>query len=103
MIQVTIDDNIVDLLPGEVMTVTKQVNDIGELKDRQSDFSNKVKAADTERNRATFGHAHIIGSSSNKPYRMLTASAMDSGVPTISNGYAILETSMEFTIYSSLV
>lgn len=103
MIQVTIDDIIVDLLPGEVVAITKQVDDLGELKDRQSDFTNKIKLPPTANNRKLYDHADIIGSQSVKPYRRLTASIIDHGVPTMANGYAILDGDYQATLYAATV
>jgi hypothetical protein len=101
-----IDGKECDLLEGTVIALTFQINDLAEMKDRQANFSNQFKIPMTANNREIIEDAHLVQSTSVKPYRKLPARLSKNGVDVIAAGVAFLESSTEFynvTVYSGII
>ncbi len=63
----------IDLVAGQTIAQTKQVNDIANLDNRQANFTNRFKGADTANNRRAFEYLAMVGNDSNVPYQRNTA------------------------------
>jgi len=88
--EVLIINNIkVDVSPSTSVALSSQSNDIGEIKDRQGNFSNTIKLPDTPLNRSVFGFANVPSSQSVEPYRKLPCKYYADGVEIVSNGYCV--------------
>lgn len=70
------------------VSVTKQVNNIGELKDRQATFTNKFIIPNTPKAQKLFNGLGLIGNVSRIPYRILKSKLIYNGVPVLVNGNA---------------
>ncbi len=79
----------VDLSPSTIIALSSQSNDIGEIKDRQGNFSNTINLPDTPLNRSVFGYANIPSSIAIEPYRKLSCKYFSEGVEIIGNGYCV--------------
>jgi hypothetical protein len=95
-----------DLYPGEPIAITKQVNNISELKDRQADYSNRFKAPATGNNLRICGFVNRTSSHSINPYTKLHCRYTENGSELISDGIAIIEAyaggDIEITCYSGI-
>ena len=80
-----------DLDDGEVIALTKQVNDIGELQDRQSDFTASFKVRKTRAMRALFELAGEVGAVTNFPYENQLGRLYQDGVEIITAGRIVLQ------------
>jgi len=97
-----IDDVAVDLGKDTVIGITKQVNNIAELKDRQADYSTQFKLPATRTNREIINGANIFQSSTRTQYRRLPARLIQNGAETL--GYLVISSasddSFESVFYS---
>jgi len=101
-----IEEQEVDLTPETVISITLQVNDLGELVDRQANFTNQFKVPKTSRNRAIFESPELVTSVTTIPYRKLKAKVIKEGIEVVSKGYAIVDSSTSeynVTVYGGLV
>lgn len=92
-----------DLEDNEPIAITKQVNDIAELKDRQSDFSNNIRIPWTNRNKVTLGHANIVASETRKPYVILNVEYLSNGSTILPNATLVLEESEDDYVNASII
>lgn len=88
-----IEGNLIDLGPKTRIGINKQVNNIGELENRQSDYTNKFRVPKTLNNKKRLENCHRPDSASDKPYLKLNAQYVQDGVPLIPNGFAVIEES----------
>jgi hypothetical protein len=79
-----------DLDDGEVIAITKQVNDIGELQDRQSDFTASFKVRKTRAMRELFQLAGEVGAVTNFPYENQLGRLYQDGIEIITAGRTVL-------------
>ena len=79
-----------DLAPNTIVGITYQANDLGELQNRQGNFSNTFKLPFTEKNRKFFENAEDINSGTAVPYRRFLADYYESGLPIIRDGIMTL-------------
>lgn len=98
----------VHLSEGERIALTKQVNSLGEVKNRNADFSNIFTVPATNETRVLFGFSDKLNSTSRKPYQKQPARVVMDGVDVVPNGYAIIEgaaeeESFEVSVYSGIV
>lgn len=104
-----INDLYIDLQGASEIALTKQVNDIASLKDRQSNFSKQLKIPKTANNIRNFEYLGLVGSTTNIPYRQNTAKLLnaDSGEFVIYNGWAVLQSTEEdfyvIAIYDGII
>jgi len=80
-----------DLDDDEIIPVNKQVNDIAEMQDRQSDFTAQFKIRKTRAMKALFELAGEIGIDSNFPYVIHNCHYIQNGIEMITSGYMILD------------
>lgn len=88
MTRLIINDTVCDLDPKVKIGITRQVNSIAELKNRQADYSNQFTLPPTEKNRTILGNAEQVGNVSRVPYKKIPAKLSQSGVET--NGYLVV-------------
>lgn len=74
----------------ETIPLTKQVNNIAELKDRQCDFTQNFKIPATRANRLIFEHANLLSSQTFVPYVKNSCTYVEEGIELISDGYIIM-------------
>lgn len=99
----TIGSTVCDIDDGEVIAQTKQVNDIAEMQDRQSDFTASFKIRKTRAMRALFELSGEVGSNTNFPYTTQTARLVQDGIEMISYGVVVLEKADEQYYYISIL
>jgi len=78
------------------VAITKQANDIGELQNRQGNFTNTFKLPLTQRNIGIFGLATDVQSNSALPYQKLNATYRQNGIEIIGNGVGFVDSVDEF-------
>jgi len=78
-----------DLTPDTIHR-TLQINDIGEAKDRQANFSNTIKIPKTPNNVKNFNFLGVSGNNSLAPYRKLRCDYSLNGIPLINKGYSVV-------------
>lgn len=106
MDQLYINDVEIPLPVGTVFALTLQINDLAELKDRQSSRSQQVKVPKTKTIIKALEYANILQSDTSIPYQRNTAKLYKNGVQVFSRGFAVLESVDKFfniTIYSGLI
>lgn len=81
--------------PQKAVSLNLQINDLGELKDRQSDFTDRFKLELTPRNISIMEYLGIVGNQSTVPYRNISAKWVVDGVELISEGRAIVKSVIE--------
>jgi hypothetical protein len=101
-----VNNQLVDLYPDENIALTKQVNRLNELRDRQADYSNKFRLPPSPENLRIFGFLNTPSSDSINPYTKLSCTYIENGSELISNGVAIVEQytggDIEITAYSGI-
>lgn len=90
-----INGNEVQLDDDEPIPITKQVNNIAELKDRNCDFTTDFKIPATRKNRKIFEHANLFSSQTFTPYVKNDCTYVEDGIELISNGYIVLLSSTD--------
>ena len=85
-----INDVLVELKGKSTIAVTRQANQLGELQNRQADYSNVFELPKTATNRATFENADQVNSSTDIPYRRLSARYVVDGIDQLQDGEAIV-------------
>lgn len=73
-----------------VISVTKQVNDIAELRDSQNHHSNKFELPFTANNKIVLDYLGIDGNQSRKPYERISVNYIEDGHSVITDGYAVI-------------
>lgn len=97
-----IGDTLCDLDDDEVVPINKQVNDIAEMQDRQSDFTSQFKIRKTRAMRALFELSGEIGANTIFPYQRQPCRLVQSGVEMITAGNMILDKSDDMYYYVSI-
>lgn len=72
-------------------SLTKQINDFGELKDRQATFTNSFDIPKTKKNVDFFQWLGIVGNQSRFPYFKISARIVINSVSVVSDGSAIVQ------------
>lgn len=67
----------IDLMKSSPIAQTKQVNDIGRLDNRQTNFTNKFTVPFTPNNIRRLGKISLVGNQSNIPYEKVTVDLFD--------------------------
>lgn len=75
-----------DLSSDSPIAITYQVNNISELKDRQSTYTNSIKLPLTNTNKKIWGYANVDSFTQQQPYQKLSAKLIRNGVELIVNG-----------------
>ena len=90
---VYVNDVECDLDDDEIIAINKQVNDIAEMQDRQSDYSAEFKIRKTRTMRDLFELTGEIGANTEIPYTKLPCRYVNNGIEVVSSGYLIVNKS----------
>jgi len=82
-----------DLDDDEIIAINKQVNDIAEMQDRQSDYSAEFKIRKTRAMRDLFELSGEIGANTDLPYSKIPCRYVNEGIEVVSTGYLIINKS----------
>lgn len=85
-----------DLSDSTSISLTFQVNDLADLKDRQSTFSNSFKLPLTKNNKRIIGNAQSNAFANNNPYRYYETKLVENGLEQIVKGKSTLQKSTDF-------
>lgn len=96
MNELYINGSLCDLSDFSIIGVTKQANDIGELQNRQGDFTNTFKLPLTQLNIILCGIPNDVQSNSSIPYQILNITYIQNGVTIVTNGRGVIEAVNEF-------
>ncbi len=102
LVKLYIGDTLCDLDDDEMVPLNKQVNDIAEMQDRQSDFTAQFKIRKTREMRALFELSGEVGASTNFPYENKSCKLIQDGIETITAGRIILDNSDDQYYYVSI-
>ena len=86
MYELIINNERILLSEKQKITITKQVNNLGELKDRQATYTNKFKVRKTSRVLKMFDGLGITGNRSRLPYVINGCKLIVNGIELLSNG-----------------
>ena len=102
-----INDQLVDLEPGQIIAQTKQVNDIVSIETRQSNYTNKFKVPKTAGNVRIMQFLTISGANSRIPYQKNNCNLYSAaGDCFVNNGTAVITDggdSYEIVVYDGIV
>lgn len=104
--EVYINDERVDLVPGQAVAMTYQLSDIADIKNQRANFSNQFKVSRSKANDRKLGFASDLNTTDKRPYRMLPARILIDGEDIVENGYAVIrgvDTYYSVVIYSGLI
>ena len=90
MEELYINDILIEL-PLKSVSRTLQINDIGDVQDRQANYSNKIKIPRTPNNIATFEMLGIVGNKTRIPYSEVNVKYVVDGIELISSGKGIIK------------
>jgi len=90
-IKLYLGDVLCDLDLDEIVPINKQVNDIAELQDRQSDFTAQFKIRKTRAMEALLERSGDTGANTNFPFENQTCRLVQNGIEMITGGILILE------------
>ena len=100
-----IGDDLLDLDPGTVVTITVQSVNVGDLKTRNVSYTNQLKVKATENNTRIFGFTSTEWSRSAIPYQYNTTKVVQNGIEVL-RGVTILQkydgNSFTINIYEQL-
>jgi hypothetical protein len=88
MNELIINNRRVDLGENTNIGLTFSANNIGELQNRQGNFSNTFKLPTSKNNKEIFEWSHLQTSSSTMPYQTLKATYKQNGIEIVSDGLA---------------
>ena len=88
MNELIINNRRVDLGENTNIGLTFSANNIGELQNRQGNFSNTFKLPTSKNNKEIFEWSHLQTSSSLMPYQTLKATYIQNGIEIVSDGVA---------------
>lgn len=94
MTEVYINNYLIELAESKI-SQTFQLNDVGDLANRQTSYTNKFKAPKTPKNVKTMNYLGLVGKAVSKapysfPYKRPSAKIVEEGIEIVSNGYAVV-------------
>ena len=102
-IKLYIGDTLCDLDDDEIIPINKQVNDIAEMQDRQSDFTAQFKIRKTRAMKALFELSGEVGVNTTFPYTNQTCRLIQNGVEMITSGQVILDKCNDWYYFVSIL
>ncbi len=90
MRELYINDKLLELSDNTPIGISFSANNIGELQNRNSSFSNTIKVPITQNNKVALELSHLINSATKIPYTKLSATYIENGVEIVSNGTAVI-------------
>jgi len=103
LIKLYIGDTLCDLDDDEIIPLNKQVNDIAEMQDRQSDFTAQFRIRKTRVMRALFELSGEVGANTTFPYQKQTCRFIQDSVEIITAGEMILDKTDDQYYYVSIL
>lgn len=101
-----INDRLLELDESTIIVLTYQVNDIGELEDRQANYSNMFTIPATSNNIKNLGFSNRLNSDTSIPYQKNKVNYFQNGVQLIQNGVLIVDSfdgeKFNCTVYSGV-
>jgi hypothetical protein len=101
-VEVYINGNKAELNEPLAFSLTRQINDFGELKDRQATYTNAFVLPKTKNNVQIFDGLGILGTQTRKQYEKLNVNIILDSVQVVKNGFGIItETDKDYklTVY----
>jgi len=98
-----IGDTLCDLDDDEIVPLNKQVNDIAEMQDRQSDFTAQFRIRKTRSMMALFELSGEVGANTMFPYQKQTCKLVQDSVEVITAGETILDKKDDQYYYVSIL
>lgn len=105
MVELYINEELIDLSVDQVLAMTYQVNDIGNIQFQRANFSNQFKIPKTKENCRKFGFIDQVTSADMRPYRALPARIIQDGEEIVRNGVAqvlSVDDTINIVIYSGI-
>ena len=90
MTEVYINNERLDLQDRDVVSLTKQINDIAEIQRRQADFTNRFTVRKTPTNMRIFEMLNTVGNTSTAPYKFADATIISDGITIAYRGTALV-------------
>ncbi len=90
-----ISDTLCDVDDNEIIAVNKQVSDIGEMKDRKTDFTATFRVRKSRVMKALFQLTGEAGANTSFPYTKQPCRFIQDGIELITNGRVVVEKSDE--------
>lgn len=100
-----LNDVLVELSDNSV-SLTSQINDIGDLKDKRASYSNNIKLPQTAKNASVMDMLGVVGSTSRTPYINVSVKYVVDGIELISAGKGVIKNTNDYynlVIYSGNV
>lgn len=91
-----IDNQLVDIDEKTLVATSYQLGEVGDLRTRYSNYSNRIKLPKTERNTMIFGYAENVNSETDVPYKKLSAKVLQNGLEIMPNATAIIRSADDF-------
>jgi hypothetical protein len=98
-----LEDDLCDMDDDEIVPVNKQVNDIAEMQDRQSDFTATFKVRKTRAMRALFELSGEVGASTTFPFEEKSCKLIQDNIEMITGGLLILDKVDDLYYYVSIL
>lgn len=103
MIEIFIDNNRIDLFTKDAIALTKQINDIAEIRKRQADYTNRFSIPKTPNNMAIAEMLNVVGNTSTKPYKYSNASIISNGITITDSGIALIQETKNRQAYDVII
>jgi len=97
-----LDDTLCDLDDDEIIPINKQVNDIAEMQDRQSDYTQQFKIRKTRAMKSLFELSGEVGANTSFPYEKQTCRLVIDAVEVFTEGEMVLDNVDEDYYYVSI-
>jgi len=98
-----IGDTLCDMDDDEVVPINKQVNNIAELQDRQSDYTAQFRIRKTRVMRGLFELSGEVGATTDIPYQRLSCKLIQDNIEVITGGLLVLDRVDDQYYYVSIV
>ena len=76
-----------ELAPNSRISVTKQINNIADMSDRQTSYTGRLRLPLTNQNKLATGQTQQVNSAEDKAYNEIRGTAYAGGVPVEKNGF----------------
>jgi hypothetical protein len=97
-----LDTTLCDMDDDEVIPVNKQTNDIAEMQDRQSDFTQQFRIRKTRAMMLLFELSGEVGANTDLPYKNQVCRLVQDGIEMITDGIMILDRVDDYYYYVSI-
>ena len=86
-----LNETLCDIDEDEVVPINKQINDIAEMQDRQSDFTASFRIRKTRAMRSLFELSGEVGATTQFPYQQQTVKLIQDNIEIITDGILVLD------------